>query len=150
MDVNYVLDGPARTCETPPRATDELTAIEEMLSSPRMDRILAMTQIAPDGTTKELDIGTEDGLQVSTVFLMINHQFADHGPPILWETLPFYNGIALDGLMFRYPTKTTALYGHERLVAIIVKRIKAGRQLGQDFNEIVRSMTALEEDNANA
>lgn len=61
------------------------------------------------------------GGNVSTVFLGIDHNFGDQGPPILWETLIF--GGVLDGDGARYTSHEDALAGHSRMV----ERVKASR-----------------------
>lgn len=52
-------------------------------------------------------------LQVSTVFLAIDHQF-DQGPPILFETMVFGGD---DDMQTRYHTWEEAERGHEAIVA---------------------------------
>jgi hypothetical protein len=54
------------------------------------------------------------GLNVSTVFLGIDHDFTGVGPALLFETMVFGDG---DGdLCERYSTWDQAVAGHERLV----------------------------------
>lgn len=58
---------------------------------------------------------------VSTVFLGLNHNYLDDGPPLLFETMVFaekdskrdYNDLYMD----RYSTWELALEGHEKAVA---------------------------------
>lgn len=52
---------------------------------------------------------------VSTIFLGIDHNFSEHGSPVLWETMVF--GGAHDQAQERYTSKTDALAGHARWVA---------------------------------
>lgn len=52
---------------------------------------------------------------VSTVFLGIDHNFDEEGPPILYETMIF-GGVHHED-MWRYSTKADALVGHEKAVA---------------------------------
>jgi len=54
------------------------------------------------------------GIEISTVFLGINHNFGS-GRPLWFETMVF--GGALDQEMDRYTTLEEAVLGHERLVA---------------------------------
>jgi len=54
-----------------------------------------------------------DGVLVSTVFLGLDHNFSEKGPPVLWETLVF--GGVLDGEMDRYSSRAAALDGHQRM-----------------------------------
>lgn len=52
--------------------------------------------------------------KISTVFLAIDHNFSDEGPPLLFETLVF--GGDRDGEMYRYATWEEAETGHKQLV----------------------------------
>ncbi len=66
-------------------------------------------------------------VEVSTVFLSINHQYGK-GPPILFETHVF--GGALDGETNRYSTWEEAVAGHKKMVAacrVAAKPEKASR-----------------------
>jgi len=65
---------------------------------------------------KDQDEG-RDGthIEVSTVFLGLDHNFSGTGPPVLWETLVF--GGPLDGEGGRYTTKAAALQGHQAYCA---------------------------------
>jgi hypothetical protein len=58
-------------------------------------------------------------MRVSTVFLGLDHNFADHGPPILFETMAFigHNSISCE----RYSTWAEAEEGHKRHVAEVFK-----------------------------
>lgn len=55
----------------------------------------------------------KDGVLVSTVFLGIDHNFFQTGPPLLWETLVFRG--PYDGKMDRYSSYEEAVAGHERM-----------------------------------
>jgi hypothetical protein len=61
-----------------------------------------------------------DGVKVSTVFLGLDHNWADEGPPVLFETMVF--GGPLDMEMDRYCTWDEAEKGH----AAMVERVKRG------------------------
>ena len=54
-------------------------------------------------------------VEVSTVFLAIDHALMLSGPPVLWETMVF--GGDLDGEQERYTSREDALAGHEAMVA---------------------------------
>lgn len=62
----------------------------------------------------------EQRILVSTVFLGLDHNFLQDGPPVLWETMVF--GGPLDGKMDRYTSRQAAEEGHARWV----KRVEAG------------------------
>ena len=56
-----------------------------------------------------------DGSWVSTVFLVVDHNLTDDGPPVLYETMAF----AADGIderVTRYTSRAGALLGHRRIV----------------------------------
>ena len=89
-------------------AAGEPIAIDDVLEWSRWfhlaDRHVSFTTIKPDE------------IQVSTVFLGLNHRFVDRGDrPLLWETLVF--GGPLDGEMDRYATRDEAVEGHQTIVA---------------------------------
>ena len=54
------------------------------------------------------------GVEVSTVWLGINHQFKPDGPPLIFETMVF--GGPLDSEQERYATEAEAIEGHRRWV----------------------------------
>ena len=56
-----------------------------------------------------------DGVDVSTVFLGLDHSFG-HGAPLLWETMIF--GGPHDGEQWRYSTYDEAVVGHASAVAL--------------------------------
>ena len=55
------------------------------------------------------------GIDVSTVFLGIDHSFMEGGPPLLFETMIF--GGERDGEQMRYATKSEAIAGHNQAVS---------------------------------
>jgi hypothetical protein len=66
------------------------------------DRQVALTVVAP-------------GVSVSTVFLGLDHNFSERGPPLVFETMTFDDYGSTD--CWRYATWDQALAGHERAVA---------------------------------
>lgn len=56
-------------------------------------------------------------VQVSTVFLGIDHNFHANGPPVLFETMIF--GGPHDQYQERYSTKEDAIAGHRKAVALV-------------------------------
>lgn len=58
------------------------------------------------------------GIQISTVFLGINHNFG-FGPPVLWETMVF--GGWHDQYQRRYSTLESAKKGHKKAVKMVRK-----------------------------
>jgi hypothetical protein len=54
-----------------------------------------------------------DGVEVSTVFLGLDHRFGD-GPPLIFETMIF--GGQLDEETERYSTWDEAVAGHKKMV----------------------------------
>ena len=61
-----------------------------------------------------------DGVEISTVFLGLNHAWTIDGPPVVFETRVF--GGPLDGQQDRYYTFGEAEAGHAEMVA----RVRAG------------------------
>jgi hypothetical protein len=58
-----------------------------------------------------------DGVEVSTVFLGLDHDLSGNGPPILWETMVF--GGPLDGHTDRYTSLAAALAGHQEICRMV-------------------------------
>jgi len=71
---------------------------------------------------QDMDEGAgAERVRVSTVFLGLDHNWRDVGPPILWETLVF--GGPLDGEMDRYSSLADAVRGHQAMC----RRVRAAR-----------------------
>ena len=64
-------------------------------------RRVALTKVAKD-------------VEVSTVFLGLDHNFCDEGNPVLFETLVF--GGSMNGEMYRYENWIEAEQGHQEMV----------------------------------
>jgi len=69
-----------------------------------------------ESNNRTLALDTRKGVQVSTVFLGIDHNF-NEGEPILWETMIF--GGTHDQYQARYATREEALAGHKRALAMV-------------------------------
>ena len=76
----------------------------------------AMWFESSDRTVRKTVIGE---VEVSTVFLSLDHRFGGEGPPILWETMIF--GGEHDEFTDRYTSRVDAIAGHEAAV----KRLQA-------------------------
>ncbi len=83
----------------------------------RDDRLLDPASWDNDSRRVGLDEVTFRGetFNVSTVHLVINHQYGD-GPPLLFETMIFAKGDWADLFMLRYSTEEQALAGHKYIV----------------------------------
>lgn len=57
-----------------------------------------------------------NGVQVSTVFLGLDHSFG-RGEPVLWETMVF--GGPLDQEQQRYTSRVAAVEGHQHLCYLV-------------------------------
>lgn len=57
-------------------------------------------------------------VDVSTVFLCLDHSFSKEGPPLLFETMIF--GGPYDSYQERYHTYKEALEGHNKLVEKLI------------------------------
>lgn len=56
---------------------------------------------------------------ISTVFLGLNHDYGEEGPPILWETMAFaVDGDIIGEYQERYSSREAALAGHRRAVLL--------------------------------
>ncbi len=74
------------------------------------------------------------GVNVSTVFLPIDHNFSEEGPPLVFETLVF--GGNLDGETERYSDWTSAVKGHERMVGRVQGRVEPEAEEGEAFDAV--------------
>lgn len=83
------------------------------------DVITAGKWMQDEGEKRRVDYtNIGDEVEVSTVFLGIDHRWDDKGPPLLFETLVF--GGRLDGEMNRYATWDEAERGHVDMVRQVV------------------------------
>lgn len=68
------------------------------------------------------------GIEVSTVFLGLDHNFSGKGPPVLWETMIFgilnEEGEDENNYCERYTSHADALDGHARAVAWVMELSK--------------------------
>ena len=64
-------------------------------------------------------IGQPEGtdIDISTVFLGLDHRFSNTGEPVLWETMIF--GGPHDGYQDRYTSRADADAGHAKAVRIV-------------------------------
>lgn len=92
----YTLDDEGRPVACPDSAT-----WGRWMASVRDGRVVARTRC-------------RDEASVSTVFLGLDHNFGDGGPPVLWESMAFDAG---DEDMDRYTSREDAVMGHEAMVA---------------------------------
>lgn len=58
-----------------------------------------------------------DGYYVSTVWLGLDHNYHAEGPPLIFETMVFKQGDAIDLYRARYSTEEEAARGHKQVVA---------------------------------
>lgn len=73
---------------------------------------------------KKTEIYHHGNIEVSTVFLGLNHNFSREGRPILFETMIF--GGLLDQHQWRYCTWEDALIGHENACLLVKNLMKGG------------------------
>lgn len=66
--------------------------------------------------------GAGEAVDVSTVWVGLDHQFGD-GPPLIFESLVF--GGPLDGAGLRYATRDEAIEGHAALVGEVRQALEA-------------------------
>jgi hypothetical protein len=87
-----------------------------------------------DGTNRRVELSVvEKGVEVSTVFLAINHAFSRDEKPILFESMVFdsENKSKLDQFQWRYKSLGDAKMGHYE----IVNAIREGREPEIKFGE---------------
>ena len=101
MSGRYVLDG-----HKPVPCHDLMAWGQWLQSAP--NRVVARTMV-------------REGVEVSTVFLGLDHQFSN-GAPLLFETMVFRNGDGQD--MDRYSTWDEAVAGHEAMVKSVQEEAK--------------------------
>jgi hypothetical protein len=70
--------------------------------------------------------GVYKEIWVSTVFLGLDHNYFDDGPPLLFETMVF--GGPLEGQCDRYSTRAEALAGHQAMCRQVKEAISNGRE----------------------
>lgn len=86
-----------------------LRRYEELLRRGELARRVALTNIGED-------------IQVSTVWLGLNHNWAPQGPPLIFETMVF--GGPLDEEQVRYPTESQAQMGHRAMVNLVMLELQ--------------------------
>jgi hypothetical protein len=99
--MNFILDEHGE-----PQRCDDLEAWGAWFERSSRDRsriVAADKDEGPDGGT----------ITVSTVFLGLDHNFNEQGPPVLWESMIF--GGVLDQEQRRYTSREAALAGHQEL-----------------------------------
>ncbi len=104
-------------------------------------------ELAKDDTYRRVALTalTED-IEVSTVWLGLDHGFGRPGPPLIFETMIFTRldeptvlwGITLThdgGETWRWPTEEAALAGHDRIVAELRSNIAVPTQEKENQRE---------------
>ena len=76
----------------------------------------------------------EDGWWVSTVWLGIDHNFSEEGPPLIFETMAFLEGSYEALECQRYATVEQARVGH----AEVVEAMRQRRYVEEAMKEILR------------
>ena len=100
--LHYVLDARGRPVQQP-----DALAWSQWFETSHEERIVAKTYIGD--------------VEVSTVFLGLDHNFSGHGEPILWETMVF--GGPLDEECDRYRSLATAIRRHQHFVRRVQQRM---------------------------
>jgi hypothetical protein len=72
--------------------------------------------------SQQWDNASGNHIHVSTVFLGIDHNFEDHGLPLLWETMAWVNDDSGEHQM-RYTSIREAIIGHNWLVEHLGGRV---------------------------
>jgi hypothetical protein len=77
-----------------------------------------------------------DGIHISTVFLSLNHNWTDEGPPIVFETMVFDErgekgaDLGTDWTR-RYSTYAQALEGHNQVVDEVRAMLKSAAEIAE-------------------
>jgi len=71
------------------------------------------------GVDKIVEKTKNDGVEVSTVFLGLDHRFDPDGPPMLFETMVFGGSDEQDEICERYSTWEEAEAGHARICVAV-------------------------------
>lgn len=80
---------------------------------------------------------TVNGYMVSTVWLGLNHNYSQVGPPLIFETMVFgRDGRATDLYCDRYSTEEEALEGHKEAVAFVSLIEEALSGVDHEGNEL--------------
>jgi len=74
--------------------------------------------------SRRVGLTTIDDIEVSTVFMGLDHNYSNSGPPILFETMVF-RGLN-SGDCYRYRTWEEAEAGHAEVVSMIFKEVCLG------------------------
>lgn len=72
-------------------------------------------------------------IQISTVWLGLDHNYGANGPPLIFETMIF--GGPYDEYQARYSTEKEALAGHVKAVALVER---AERGIAARFRRLLR------------
>jgi len=107
--LQYILDAHGN-----PVPTNDIRAAARLLGNAKT-RTVAKTSFAAYGKRVE----------VSTVFLVLNHAYLPGSKPVLWESMVFTNFQRLHEIQMRYTSKAEALQGHRWLVAYTKKFLGA-------------------------
>ena len=67
----------------------------------------------------------DGGVEVSTVWLGLNHNWDPDGLPLIFETMVF--GGKKDGEQWRYSTEALAIEGHAAVVRLVLAAYAPGR-----------------------
>lgn len=83
--------------------------------------LMEWSRLHSDQAYKRVAETTIGAYWVSTVWLGLNHNWDDQGPPLIFETMvfPADGGSALDLYSDRYSTEAQALAGHEEMCTLI-------------------------------
>lgn len=65
----------------------------------------------------EISFDKVGNVEITTVWLGLDHQLLPAGPPLIFETMIF--GGKLDGYQLRYSSESDAIQGHKTIVELI-------------------------------
>lgn len=84
------------------------------------------------------------GVEISTVFLGIDHNYDIVGAPVLFETMTF--GLPEESQMTnRYCTWAEAVDGHERMKEVIVKKMDTSEEVAKESSITISQLKEVDD-----
>jgi len=97
-------------------------------------------------STKRVAFDEIEGVEVSTIFLGLNHNFSGKGDPLLFETMVFFPEEG-SGTMWRYFTWAEAEAGHKEILDSVKQQLAEANTVTL---ETIRKLIKTENYNGNS
>lgn len=82
--------------------------------------LFEFAKLFEDMEYRRIGLDEVNGMEVSTVWLGLDHRYGRSGPPLIFETMIFPVGSREDLYCERYATEAEAVGGHRRAVELAV------------------------------